>query len=123
MVQVKQECFIKDYRLRKRWQYLEVQNGGYKITSRFFIGLAVFNPQERDARIGIAASKRYANAVGRNRIKRLIREAFRLHILRLPPGCDFVVVPKKFAKGQDSQRLFEDLSQLGKKTVNLVETL
>lgn len=47
----------------------------------------------RGARLGIAAGRRLGNAVRRNRIKRLVREAFRRIRTRLPSDLDYVVVP------------------------------
>ncbi|MBN2803533.1 MAG: ribonuclease P protein component [Deltaproteobacteria bacterium] len=120
MVQVKKERFPSENRLRKRWQFLEIQNSGQKTVSRFFIGLAITQDSDKTIRIGIAASKRYANAVGRNRIKRLIREAFRREIIKLPEGCNLVIVPKKFAKNQKSSLIFEDLSSLGNQISSLM---
>lgn len=43
------------------------------------------------ARIGLSVSGRVGNAVERNRIKRLLREAFRLGQREMPPGLDLVV--------------------------------
>ena len=47
------------------------------------------------ARLGISASrKRVRRAHQRNRVKRLLREAFRLAKSGLPPGVDLVIVPR-----------------------------
>ena len=46
-------------------------------------------------RLGISVSRRKIRAAhARNRVKRLIREAFRLNKAELPPGIDLVVLPK-----------------------------
>jgi len=46
------------------------------------------------ARLGLAVSRRAGNAVRRNRIKRMLREAFRLHRHEWPGGLDLVVMTK-----------------------------
>jgi len=46
-------------------------------------------------RLGLSVSKRLGKAVVRNRWKRILREAFRLHRERLPVGIDLVIVPRE----------------------------
>lgn len=46
------------------------------------------------ARLGITATRKIGGAVQRNRIKRVVREAFRLGPDRLPHGVDLVVIAK-----------------------------
>ena len=60
------------------------------------------------ARIGISVGKKKVKtAVGRNAIKRAIREAFRLNKASIPPGVDYVVVPRgaKIPSGRASTSL------------------
>lgn len=45
-------------------------------------------------RLGITAGVKLGNAVQRNRVKRLIREAYRLHQSELRPNMDLVVVAR-----------------------------
>lgn len=65
-------------------------------------------------RLGLSVSKRLGNAVARNRWKRILREAFRLHRERLPAGLDLVVVPR--AGGQaELDRATASLCRLAQK--------
>ena len=48
----------------------------------------------RPARYALVVGKRWGGAVTRNRIRRLLRESFRLGRMQLPPGYDFVLVPR-----------------------------
>jgi ribonuclease P protein component len=47
--------------------------------------------------LGITTSRKSGESVQRSRIRRLIREAWRLHQDELPGGWDFVVIARKGA--------------------------
>lgn len=101
----------KTRRLLVRSQFLALRQGaGRKHTEHFIFlwrpnGLAF-------SRLGLTVTKRVAGAVGRNRVRRLLREAFRLSGSGiLPPGLDLVVVAKNGAGDLDYAQAQEQMAQ------------
>ena len=79
-------------RLRRRREFLEVQQRGTRLYAGDVIVLARDSGQG-GPRIGITVSSKIANAVGRNRVKRWVREAFRAARGDLP-AVDLVVIAR-----------------------------
>jgi len=53
-------------------------------------------PNELDhSRLGVSVGKTAGNAVIRNKLKRLIREAFRLNQYDIPAGLDYCIMPSR----------------------------
>jgi len=90
----------KEMRLRRRADFVAVQQDGQKLHGRHVLAIArKRNDPELVGRLGITVTKKVGNAVVRNRIKRLVREYMRLHGW-VPAGWDVVVVAKDSAARQ-----------------------
>jgi ribonuclease P protein component len=85
--------FPQSHRLRGRLSFKSVFDARVR-ESRGPLTIYAMPNQLDHARLGISIGRHVGTAVRRNRIKRLIREAFRLMQHDFPAGYDLVVVPR-----------------------------
>jgi ribonuclease P protein component len=86
--------FCKYEKIRRKKEFLTIYREGSRRYSDDFI-IFTYKHISGNRRLGITVSKKTGNAVRRNRIKRLIREYFRLNKLQLSESQDIVIVGKK----------------------------
>lgn len=101
----------KEDRIRNKSDYLLIYNQGVRSYTRHFTIVSCVN-KDGNGRIGITVSKKVGNAVRRNRIKRLIREFYRLNRAKLKTSHDFVVIGKKGIPPLSYQDVSRELGSL-----------
>jgi ribonuclease P protein component len=92
-------------RLSRSAEFERVYRQGRSKGNRFLVLYAFPREDESRAdpsagpRLGLSVSRRVGGAVDRNRVKRVLREAFWEEAERLPSSSDYVVVARPDAKG------------------------
>ena len=98
-------------RLRKRAEFLAVRRGEKRRGPLFLLEVL----DRKDAgppRLGITVTKKTGNAVQRNRIRRRLKEACRVHAAaEMKPGSDYVIVGRREILGVPFVSLKEELSR------------
>jgi ribonuclease P protein component len=93
-------------RLSRSAEFERVYRQGRSKGNRFLVLYAFPRAEDEPSRapddgprLGLSVSKRVGGAVDRNRVKRVLREAFWEEAERLPTSSDYVVVARPDAKG------------------------
>lgn len=98
-------------RLKKNWEFQRVYKTGKKYWDTNFV-IYVYRTQLNHTRLGITVSKKVGKSVQRNRVKRLIREVFRILRSELHPQYDIVVVGRSPACKLSASQAQESLHEL-----------
>lgn len=102
--------FPRSLRLLKSREFALVFREGFASKDRYFTLIARRNGTGQP-RLGLAVSRKVApKAVVRNRLKRLIRESFRIHRSELR-DMDIVAMARTAAVTTDNERLYESLAR------------
>lgn len=106
--------FTKKERLRLANDFKKVYEQGKAYQSKKLV-LFVLDTSYAMRRIGFVAGKKVGKAVKRNKVKRLLREVYRLNKHRLISGIDLVVVAKREAAELGFKEIEEEILRLSKK--------
>ncbi len=93
--------------LNRNYLFLKVYQKGKKSYHRHFV-LYVLPNKRSENRLGLKVGKKLAKAVQRNRIRRLLKESYRLMETELAVGYDIVIVARPDCLSADTYKEVSD---------------
>ncbi|RHM54591.1 ribonuclease P protein component [Mitsuokella sp. AF33-22] len=100
--------------IKRRSDFQRVYRVGRSYANRYFV-LYVFPAANVRGRVGFAAGKKLGCAVVRNRVKRLLRESYRLHQELLRDDVALLLVGRKAMVEAKCQAVEKAFLKVGKK--------
>ena len=105
------KTFPSDFRLLKAEEFRRIRESGRKIHTAHFVVYVVAH-SENGARVGITVSRKVGNSVKRNRVKRLVREFFRLNRPRINLPVDISIIAKRGSPALNLQQVSDELAPI-----------
>ena len=102
---------MKPARLRKREEFVAARRGQRR-RGRLFLLEVLERGDKAAPRVGFTVTKKVGNAVVRNRVRRRLKEAVRLHAAHeMAPGHDYVIVGREEVLAEPFDRLAAELTR------------
>ncbi|EGQ2822155.1 ribonuclease P protein component [Staphylococcus pseudintermedius] len=101
----------KAYRIKKNADFQLIYRKGKSVANRQFVVYTYETQRLTHFRLGISVSKKLGNAVTRNRIKRSIRECFKVHKEDILPK-DIIVIARFPAKTMSTAEIQKSLEHV-----------
>jgi ribonuclease P protein component len=96
-------------RIKQGRDFLRVRQAGERAVKGCLIANWLRLPLEARSRLGVVVSKKVGNAVVRSRVKRLLRESYRVHQHELTQPVDLVLVARPSIADRDFAGVERDL--------------
>ena len=100
--------------VKENYEFRRIYRKGRSAVSPYFVVYCLKN-RAGASRLGITVSKKLGHAVVRNRVRRRLREIYRLNEAQFLPGYDIVVVARSRAVEASFQELRESYLSLARK--------
>jgi ribonuclease P protein component len=112
--------FPPEFRLLKRPEFRRVFDRGRSRADKRIVLYACPRDEGGPSRIGLTVGRKFGNSPLRNKFKRRVREAFRIHHAEIAEGHDFIVLPVGRGTVLEFADLEESLLRLSEAAVRLV---
>jgi ribonuclease P protein component len=96
-------------RIKQGRDFLRVRQAGERAVKGCLIANWLRLPADSSSRLGVVVSKKVGNSVVRSRVKRLLRESYRLHQHELTQPLDLVLVARPSIAEKDFVSVERDL--------------
>ncbi|MFD1418195.1 ribonuclease P protein component [Companilactobacillus keshanensis] len=86
----------KSYRIKKENEFQYVYSKGQSVANRNFVLYQIDKKDQKHFRVGLSVGKKVSHtAVGRNRVKRYVRQSLFELKPELPAELDFLIIARK----------------------------
>lgn len=93
------------YSLKKNKDFQAVYKNGRSYANQYLVMYIKKRNDDGENRVGISVSKKVGNSVVRHRLKRLIRESYRLNCGQAVRGYDLVIIARERSNGRTYQEI------------------
>ncbi|MDD4570445.1 MAG: ribonuclease P protein component [Tepidanaerobacteraceae bacterium] len=104
----------KALRLTKNLEFKNVYRAGRRWTSPFFT-MYIKKNHLNHSRLGVSVSKKVGKSVVRNKIKRRVKEIFRINIDSIKKGWDIVISARPAASSLEYKKIEKEMKTLLKR--------
>lgn len=102
----------REHRLRSSRDFERVERSGRRRAGQTFVIQLAPARSPDGIGLGLVVGRRVGGAVARNRVKRQLREWFRVRRAQLPPGSDLVVIARRGAAEREASAIRAELDRL-----------
>ena len=90
--------------VKENYEFRRIYRKGRSVVSPYFVVYCLKN-RAGASRLGVTVSKKLGHAVVRNRVRRRLREIYRLNSHQLKTGWDIVIVARSRCVGAEYSRM------------------
>ncbi|NMM62033.1 ribonuclease P protein component [Clostridium sp. P21] len=105
---------MKDHKVRKNTEFRFIYRRGKSFSNHLLV-LYIYKNRKDINRLGISVSKKVGKSVTRNRVKRLIKEGYRLNNSELITGYDLVFIARSNASEKNYDQISDAIKNLLKR--------